>query len=155
VEYRVLGKLEVLRDGHPVDLGAFRQRPLALLLTAPNSVFSSDQILDELWGDAGGVDKQNALWVYVSGLRKALDPDREKRTDGSILLTRAPGYLIEAEPEQIDSLRFERMVTEGRASPTSTLRQRRSCSVSRWLSGGAGPSRSSHTSPSPRQRSPV
>ena len=116
MEYRVLGKLEVLRDGHPVDLGAFRQRALlALLLTAPNSVFSTDQILDELWGDAGGVDKQNALWVYVSGLRKALEPDREKRTDGSILLTRAPGYLIEAAAEQIDSLRFERMVTEGRA----------------------------------------
>ena len=116
MEYRVLGKLEVLRDGHPVDLGAFRQRALlALLLTAPNSVFSTDRILDELWGDAGGVDKQNALWVYVSGLRKALEPDREKRTDGSILLTRAPGYLIEAAAEQIDSLRFERMVTEGRA----------------------------------------
>lgn len=116
MEYRVLGKLEVLRDGHPVDLGAFRQRALlALLLTAPNSVFSTDQILDELWGDAGGVDKQNALWVYVSGLRKALEPDREKRTDGSILLTRAPGYLIEAAAEQIDSLRFERLVTEGRA----------------------------------------
>ena len=116
MEYRVLGKLEVLRDGHPVDLGAFRQRALlALLLTAPNSVFSTDRILDELWGDAGGVDKQNALWVYVSGLRKALEPDREKRTDGSILLTRAPGYLIEADAEQIDSLRFERMVTEGRA----------------------------------------
>ena len=116
MEYRVLGKLEVLRDGHPVDLGAFRQRALfALLLTGPNSVFSSDQILDELWGVAGGVDRQNALWVYVSGLRKALEPDREKRTDGSILLTRAPGYLIEAEPEQVDSLRFEQMVTEGRA----------------------------------------
>ena len=116
MEYRVLGKLEVLRDGHPVDLGAFRQRALlALLLTAPNSVFSTDQILDELWGDAGGVDKQNALWVYVSGLRKALEPDREKRTEGSILLTRAPGYLIEAAPDQIDSVRFERMVIEGRA----------------------------------------
>ena len=92
MEYRVLGKLEALRDGHPVDLGAFRQRALlALLLTAPNSVFSTDQIIDGLWGADGGIDKQNALWVYVSGLRKALEPDREKRSEGSILLTRAPG----------------------------------------------------------------
>ncbi len=116
MEYRVLGKLEVLRNGQAVDLGAFRQRSLlALLLTAPNSVFSTDRILDELWGDAGGTDKQNALWVYVSGLRKALDPEREKRTEGSILLTRSPGYLIDAAAEQIDSLRFEQMVAEGRA----------------------------------------
>ena len=116
MEYRVLGKLEALRDGHPIDLGALRQRALlALLLTAPNSVFSSDQIIDGLWGADGGTDKQNALWVYVSGLRKALEPDREKRSEGSILLTRAPGYLIEAAPEQIDAVRFELMVAEGRA----------------------------------------
>jgi serine/threonine protein kinase/DNA-binding SARP family transcriptional activator/ABC-type glycerol-3-phosphate transport system substrate-binding protein len=116
VEYRVLGKLEVLQDGRAVDLGSFRQRALlALLLTAPNSMFSTDQIIDGLWGADGGIDKQNALWVYVSGLRKALEPNREKRSGGSILLTRAPGYVIEAAPEEIDAVRFERMVAEGRA----------------------------------------
>ena len=94
MEYRVLGNFEVMRDGHPVELGAFRQRALlALLLTEPNSVFSTDRILDELWGAEGGIDKQNALWVYVSGLRKALEPERAKRTEGTILLTRPPGYL--------------------------------------------------------------
>ena len=116
MEYRVLGTLEVLRDGHVVDLGAFRQRALlALLLTEPNSVFSSDQIIDRLWGADGGMDRQNALWVYVSGLRKALEPDRERRSEGSILLTRAPGYLVKAAPEEIDSVRFEQLVAEGRA----------------------------------------
>ncbi len=116
MEFRVLGKLEVIRDGIPVDLGAFRQRALlALLLTSPNSVVSTDQILDRLWGDDGGVEKQNALWVYVSGLRKVLEPEREKRSEGSILLTRAPGYVLHAEPEEVDAVRFERLVSEGRA----------------------------------------
>lgn len=116
VEYRVLGKLEVVRDGRPVDLGAFRQRALlALLLTAPNSVLSTDRILNELWGEDGGLDRQNSLWVYVSGLRKALEPGREKRTEGTVLLTRAPGYLLEVDPESIDSYRCERLVAEGRA----------------------------------------
>ncbi|HWM18254.1 MAG TPA: BTAD domain-containing putative transcriptional regulator, partial [Ilumatobacteraceae bacterium] len=116
MEYRVLGQLEVLQDGHAVDLGSFRQRAvLALLLTAPNSVFSTDQIIDGLWGADGGSDKQNALWVYISGLRKALEPHREKRSGGSILLTQAPGYLIDAAPDDIDAVRFERMVAEGRA----------------------------------------
>lgn len=107
---------EVLRDGVPVDLGAFRQRALlGLLLTAPNSVWSTDQIIDGLWGEAVAGDKQNALWVYVSGLRKALEPDRQKRTDGTILLTRAPGYPVEVDPESLDSVRFERLVAEGRS----------------------------------------
>ncbi len=58
MEFRVLGKLEVVRDGHPVDLGAFRQRALlGLLLTSPNSVFSTDQILEGLWGQESGRTK--------------------------------------------------------------------------------------------------
>ena len=115
MEFLVLGSLEAVRDGQRVELGAFRQRALlALLLTAPNSVLSTDRILDELWGADGGVDKHNALWVYVSGLRKALEPGRARRTEGTILLTRAPGYLLQAGPEEIDALRFERMVAEGR-----------------------------------------
>ncbi len=116
MEFRVLGKLTVERDGVVVDLGAFRQRALlGLLLSAPNQVWSTDQIIDGLWGDEATGDKQNALWVYVSGLRKALEPDRPKRTDGSVILTRAPGYLAEIAPESLDSIRFERLFTEGRA----------------------------------------
>ncbi len=116
MEFRVLGKLEVVRDGHSVDLGAFRQRALlGLLLTAPNSVFTTDQILEALWGEDGGADKHSSLWVYVSALRTALEPNRAKRSEGTILLTRAPGYLVEIAPDHIDSVRFERLVAEGRA----------------------------------------
>ena len=73
IEFRLLGRLEVLRDGEPVDLGSQRQRALlALLLVHAASVLSTDRILDELWGDSGTSDKHNSLWVYVSGLRGAL-----------------------------------------------------------------------------------
>lgn len=116
MEFRVLGRLAAERDGVEIDLGAFRQRALlGLLLTAPNEVWSTDQIIDGLWGDEAAGDKQNALWVYVSGLRKALEPDRPKRTDGTVILTRAPGYIAEVDPDSLDSVRFERLVAEGRA----------------------------------------
>ncbi len=116
MEYRVLGKLEAIRDGAPVDLGTRRQRAvLALLLTAPNTVWSTDRIIDGVWGDDVGADRQNALWVYISGLRKALEPDREKRTEGTILLTRSPGYLLDVDPDEVDAVRFERLIAEGRS----------------------------------------
>ena len=90
IEFRLLGRLEVLRDGEPVDLGSQRQRALlALLLVHAASVLSTDRILDELWGDSGTSDKHNSLWVYVSGLRGALEPDRAKRSEGTVLLTGA------------------------------------------------------------------
>ncbi len=157
MEYRVLGKLEVLRDGHAVDLGAFRQRALlALLLTAPNSVFSTDQIIDGLWGADGGIDKQNALWVYVSGLRKALEP----RSREALRRARSCSPAHRATSSRRLRRRSTRSASSGWSprvghSPTSTRRPRRSCSVRRWRSGGAEPSRTSPTSRSPRPRSPV
>ncbi|NNE11960.1 MAG: protein kinase [Ilumatobacter sp.] len=116
MEFRVLGTTEVLRDGVPVDLGPYRQRALvSLLLTEPNTVFSTDRIIDALWGDDVATDRQNALWVYVSGVRKALEPGREKRSEGTILLTRSPGYLVQVGDDELDSLQFERLLAEGRA----------------------------------------
>ncbi|MEO0493362.1 MAG: extracellular solute-binding protein [Actinomycetota bacterium] len=120
MEFRVLGELEVERAGEVVDIGAYRQRALlALLLTAPGTVFSTDAIIDSLWGETSGPDRQNSVWVYVSGLRKALDPDREKRSDGTVLLTRPPGYALGIDLNSIDSVRFEHMVAEGRLLATT------------------------------------
>ncbi|MFV1962311.1 MAG: BTAD domain-containing putative transcriptional regulator, partial [Acidimicrobiia bacterium] len=45
----------------------------------------------------------------------ALEPDREKRTEGTILLTRSPGYVISVDPADLDATRFEQLALEGRA----------------------------------------
>ena len=70
MEFRVLGPLEAMDNGQPVDLGPPQQRALlALLLVHANRVMTTDRILEELWGeDAAG--KENAMWVYVSRLRR-------------------------------------------------------------------------------------
>ena len=76
MEYRVLGQVAAYRDGRQLALGSFRQRSLlAFLLIHANQVVSTDRIIDELWGDDGGPERQNALWVHVSNLRSALEPD--------------------------------------------------------------------------------
>ena len=116
VDFRLLGHLEVLRDRVPVELGAFRQRALlGLLLANAGRVLSTDRILDDLWGETGGTEKQSSLWVYISGLRGALEPGRAKRTEGTILLTRAPGYVLMVDGNDTDSGRFERSVADARA----------------------------------------
>jgi two-component SAPR family response regulator len=78
-------------------------------------VVATDRIIDELWGDQPASDRQNALWVHVSNLRSALEPAREKRSEGTLLLTRSPGYLLRVDPDELDAWRFERSVQEGRA----------------------------------------
>ncbi len=78
------------------------------------TVLSTDRILDELWGETGGTDKQSSLWVYVSGLRGVLEPGRAKRSEGTILLTRAPGYVLAIDRDDTDVGRFERSLAEAR-----------------------------------------
>jgi DNA-binding SARP family transcriptional activator/tRNA A-37 threonylcarbamoyl transferase component Bud32 len=115
MEFRVLGRLEAWRDGLQLALGPRRQRSLlALLLIHANQVVSTDRIIDELWGDESSADRQNALWVNVSNLRSVLEPEREKRSEGTLVMTRAPGYLLQVEPDGLDAWRFEELLREAR-----------------------------------------
>ena len=56
----------------------------------------------------------NTLQTYVSHLRRSLEPDRTPREPSRLLITREPGYLLAVEPDQIDAVRFERLVREAR-----------------------------------------
>ena len=107
----LLGPLEVRGAGGPIALGTPQQRALlALLLLNANEVVSRDRIIDELWGPAPPQSAAKLVQVYVSRLRRAF------AVGGDLLITRAPGYLISVEPDQVDVQRFERLVAEGRRS---------------------------------------
>jgi DNA-binding SARP family transcriptional activator len=114
VEFRVLGPLEAEGPQGPVVLGGSKRRALlAVLLLHAGRVVSSQQLIDDLWGEQPPASAANALWVHVAGLRRALEPTRGRGAP-SMIVTRAPGYLIEVEPERLDLARFERLVAEGR-----------------------------------------
>jgi DNA-binding SARP family transcriptional activator len=76
VHYRLLGPLQVLRDGSPVDIGPPKQRAaLAVLLLADGGVVSVDRLIDAIWGDDVPASATASLQAYVSNLRKALRAD--------------------------------------------------------------------------------
>jgi len=108
VEFRILGPLEVLEDGHQVPLGGSKQRALlASLLLHANEVVSRDRLIDELWGASPPDTAPTALQVYVSQLRKALGRD--------LILTQPPGYLVRVSDGELDLHRFEQLVATARA----------------------------------------
>ena len=119
MEFRVLGVLEALEDGLPIALGAPKQRSvLAMLLLEPNRSVSTDRLVDGLWGDDPPSRPAATLQVYVSHLRKALEPDRGPRAEPSVLLTQPPGYLLAVDPEQVDLFRFDALVAVARTLTT-------------------------------------
>ena len=107
MEFRILGALDVVEGERSLPLGGARQRALlAILLTRANEVVSRDTLVDELWGGEPPDTARNTLQGYISHLRKAVGAD--------VLVTRAPGYVVRVEPDQLDLHRFERLLDEAR-----------------------------------------
>ena len=116
MEFRLLGPLEVVVDGSVVPLAGRRQRALlALLLLQANEVVSADRLVDRLWGETPPKEPLNALQFHVSRLRRVLPP--------SVLVTRAPGYLLRLTDAELDLARFERLTAAaGEAPPAEAAR---------------------------------
>src|SRR5262245_45026061 len=111
MEFRILGPLEVLDGGRIVPLGGGRQRALlALFLVHRNEVVSVDRLIDELWGEEQPETAANVVQVYVSRLRKALQPG--ENGEGA-LRTRGSGYVLRTGDGALDVDRFERLTSEG------------------------------------------
>ena len=107
LRFRILGPLEVTQDGVQLQLGGKqRQSLLVVLLLHANEPVASEQLIDELWGEAPPETAAKIIQNNVSQLRKLLRP-------GS-LRTSGRGYLLEVEPDEFDAQTFERLADEGR-----------------------------------------
>ncbi|MCF3172266.1 AAA family ATPase [Streptomyces sioyaensis] len=114
LQLTVLGPMSARHDGRDLPLGPPRRRALlALLLIRLGRVVPTELLIEELWGEEPPRQAVATLQSHVSHLRRALQPasgpDRP-----TVLRHRAPGYVLELAPEQLDACRFERLVAEGR-----------------------------------------
>ena len=87
---------------------------------------SADRLIDALWGERPPASGRTALQVRISQLRKALGPA------GGQLLTRAPGYVLELDDDQLDLRRFERLVDEAETSPPAIAASRLRDALALW-----------------------
>ncbi|MET9954377.1 BTAD domain-containing putative transcriptional regulator [Streptomyces sp. NPDC006339] len=114
VHFRLLGGIEVLTDGRAVDVGHTRQRcVLAVLLVDVGRPVTVDKLVDRVWADRPPQRARDALYSYLSRLRRALAhaPDTETEIE-----RRSDGYLLRARPETIDIHHFRTLVSRARAA---------------------------------------
>ena len=107
MEIRVLGPLEVERDGTPVALGPKQQTLLAILLVNRGAPVTADRIVEDLYAGRPPDNAVKTLHVHVSRLRKALG-------DGA-LVTSAGGYRVSLD-DGLDADEFERLAVAGRSA---------------------------------------
>src|SRR5512132_4688876 len=108
VDFRVLGSIEVVENGRgPIALGGPKQRTvLAHLILRANHLVPTEVLIDQVWGEEPPETVRNALQSYASHLRKALGAER---LEGS-----RAGYLLKAEPSELDAIRFRSLVRDAR-----------------------------------------
>ena len=105
MQFRMLGPLEVQVDGSWSGINAAKWRTvLAVLLLQPGQVVSTERLITEVWPEETPARATNLISVYVHRLRRLIaDPE------GKVLTTRAPGYQLLVEPEDIDAGRFAQL----------------------------------------------
>ena len=112
--FRVLGPVEVAVGAELLPIGGPKQRAvLALLLVEHGHVVSAERLVDSLWGDDSAEPSKNVLQVYISHLRKVLEP-AARALGQPIIETRRPGYVVDVAAEQVDLGLFEHLVDVAR-----------------------------------------
>ncbi|MFI6920658.1 BTAD domain-containing putative transcriptional regulator [Nonomuraea spiralis] len=116
VRFRVLGPFEIVGARGPVTLGGPRQRALlARLVAAAGTVVSTDTLIEDLYQGRPPMTAVGSIHVYVSNLRRVLEPSRAPRTPPRLLTARRPGYLLAT--TDVDALRFGGLITEAELRP--------------------------------------
>jgi DNA-binding SARP family transcriptional activator/tetratricopeptide (TPR) repeat protein len=110
MEFRLLGPVEVVRDGVALGLGGPRERAvLGALVLRANEFAGVSYLVDAVWESAPASPETN-LRTYVAGLRRRLGT----RPDGSArVVTRDGGYVLVADPEELDVAVFGDLADRG------------------------------------------
>jgi DNA-binding SARP family transcriptional activator/tetratricopeptide (TPR) repeat protein len=109
----VLGPLRVSVDGRPVELPAGRQRALlAVLAMSAGRAVSTDRLAAAVWGADVSGDARANVRTTVKRLRRVLGANAAQ-----LIAVRPGGYLLAVEPDQVDALRFGRLLDEAAVAP--------------------------------------
>ena len=117
IQFRLLGQVEAWRDGERVELGGRKQRAvLASLLVRAGRVVSLDQLVDDLWPEHPPARAAATVQVFVSNLRRALEPDRPAGRRERCWSRRRAATSWRSSPAAVDAQEFVRLAEQGRAA---------------------------------------
>lgn len=114
MEVRLLGPVELWRDGREVRLGTPQQRlVLAALAIAPGEPVAVADLVTRVWGDGLPGDARNVLQTHVSRLRGLVAGATGVPRSQAIRRT-GDSYLLAVAPEQVDLCRARQLVADAR-----------------------------------------
>jgi DNA-binding SARP family transcriptional activator len=118
MQVRLLGPLDVMVEGEPLQVSGLRRKAvLAALALHAGEVVGADRLLAAVWGDAAPQTAVNTLQSHVSSLRNILG-------DKGAILARPPGYVLDLGVDGTDVQAAERLLRHGEqsSSPAEAVR---------------------------------
>ncbi|HSJ84407.1 MAG TPA: BTAD domain-containing putative transcriptional regulator [Acidimicrobiia bacterium] len=114
IQIALLGPLVISRNGQSIDVtGPKRRALLTFLALHLDTPVGRDEIIEAIWPRRQTGREESTLRVHISHLRDKLEPDRSD--EPKILLTRGQAYLLSGHTVQLDTRRFDDLVTEARS----------------------------------------
>jgi DNA-binding SARP family transcriptional activator len=110
LKFQILGPLELVADDGPVRIrGLRRQLLLANMLVNVGQVVPVERLVDSLWPDDPPPSAVENIRTYVCEIRSQL----KAHGDRPRLETYPHAYRLDAEPEELDVLRFNALAAAG------------------------------------------
>ncbi|WP_051367340.1 AfsR/SARP family transcriptional regulator [Hamadaea tsunoensis] len=105
LDVSLLGPTEARVAGVNVTLSPLERNLLALLALSRGTVLSTERIIDSLWGDRHPASPRSRVQGLVSSIRRKI---------GDPLITRHPGYLLDAKEITLDLTECEDLARQAR-----------------------------------------
>jgi DNA-binding SARP family transcriptional activator/Tfp pilus assembly protein PilF len=116
---QVLGPMRAWHDDEPILLGPPAQRTvLGLLVLAGGQPVGLPGLIDAIWGDDPPASAVNVIQTHVKRLRRVLEPARAPHSRSELLPYLGDGYHLGVPADQIDILRFRRLLAHAAADGT-------------------------------------
>jgi DNA-binding SARP family transcriptional activator len=114
LRFRLLGSVEVIRDGQQVPIRAGKHRiVLATLLLGVGRTVTARELINNLWDAEPPDGARTTIRAYLMRLRHAIGVP-------NLITTVTDGYRIDVPPDTIDVARFQRLLATARTEKPAT-----------------------------------
>ncbi|MEU8331548.1 BTAD domain-containing putative transcriptional regulator [Micromonospora sp. NPDC048839] len=118
MELRILGDLQVVVDGQPVELGPPKQRLVfAVLAVDAGRSVPIEALVDRVWDEKPPADARGVLYTYLTRIRRILTTARSAETVPITVGRSQTGYLLSADPDRVDLYRLRRLAEQAQGLP--------------------------------------
>ncbi len=120
VHLRLLGPVEFAERGRAREVGPPQRRAVLAALAVDTAMpVAADLLIQRVWGTDPPDGARRALHAHIARIRRLCETTGDADNVRFRLVRRSGGYLLEADPDRVDILRFRHLVNQAREAGRS------------------------------------